>query len=276
MAYTGVQQKETLPHLIAEVKDHHQLWVTLNFPERMNAISVEMVDSLTDILARADFDSQIRVIIIKGAGEAFSAGGDVVAMQEKSGMFAGGSNELRIRYQHGIQKIPKCFEDLSKPVIAMVNGAAVGAGCDLAMMCDLRVGSEKSKFAESFSKLGLVPGDGGCFFLTRAIGYAKAMEMTLTADFWEGKDAHNFGLLNHFTSHDQLESETKKLADKIASRAPIATQMAKRALRTAYLHDLSTTLDLLSAYQGIAQRTQDHENAVQGFLKKTPTKFTNK
>lgn len=268
MIYQKVQEREFLPHVFAEKKKSCQLWVTLQFPERMNAISIEMIDSLTDLLTRADFDPEVRVIVLKGEGDAFSAGGDIVAMNERTGMFSGDSNELRIRYQHGIQKIPKCFEDLSKPVIAMVNGPAVGAGCDLAMMCDLRIGSEKSKFAESFSRLGLVPGDGGCFFLIRAVGYAKALEMTLTADFWQGEEAFRYGLLHYFVSDHELESKTQKLADKIAARAPIATQMAKRALRTAYLHDLSTTLDLLSAYQGIAQRTQDHENAVRAFLDK--------
>jgi len=247
------------------------LWLTLNNPEQSNAISLEMVDSLTQVLKHADFDSAVRVIVIKGEGPSFCAGGDVKAMQNKTGMFAGESNELRMRYMHGIQQIPKCIEDLSKPLIAMVHGAAIGAGCDLAMMCDLRIGTAKSKFGETFVKLGLVPGDGGTFFLQRVIGYAKAMQMSLTGDLIAGEEAHRWGLLNYFVKEEELEAETQKLAEKIAGNAPVAVQMTKKAMKTAYLSDLQTVLDLSAAYQGITQRTQDHFAALQAAKeKKTP------
>ncbi|MFP5519962.1 MAG: enoyl-CoA hydratase-related protein [Bdellovibrionia bacterium] len=265
-----------LTHLKCEIKEQHQLWITLSQPERMNAISSEMIESLISVLHKADFDPQIRVIVIKGEGQAFSAGGDVKAMSEQSGMFAGDANELRMRYMHGIQKIPKVMEDISTPVIAMVNGAAVGAGCDLAMMCDLRIGSEKSKFGETFAALGLVPGDGGSFFLTRAVGFAKAMQMTLSADLWQGKAAFDFGLLHYYVSDSELEKATLELAQKICSRAPVALQMAKKALKISYLHDIHTSLDILAAYQGIAQRTQDHQQAVQAFIEKRTPQFTGK
>jgi 2-(1,2-epoxy-1,2-dihydrophenyl)acetyl-CoA isomerase len=247
-----------LPQLKIEVRQQHQLWITLNNPEKMNAISYEMIDSLITTLKKADFDSQIKVIIIRGESKAFSAGGDVKAMKDQTGMFHGESNELRMRYMHGIQQIPKCMEDLSTPVIAMVNGPAIGAGCDLAMMCDLRIGSEKSRFGETFTKIGLVPGDGGTFFLTRAIGFSKAMQMTLTSDIYDGEAAHKFGLTHYFVNHEVLEIETEKLAQKICSNSAVAIQMSKKALKIAYLHDLHTSLDLLAAFQGIAQRTPEH------------------
>ncbi|WP_413943021.1 enoyl-CoA hydratase-related protein [Bdellovibrio sp. HCB-162] len=251
----------------------HTLWVTLNNPEQSNAISLEMVDSLTRVLKHADFDPAVRVIVLKGEGPTFCAGGDVKAMQNKTGMFAGEANELRMRYIHGIQQIPKCIEELSTPVIAMVNGPAIGAGCDLAMMCDLRVGTAKSKFGETFVKLGLVPGDGGTFFLQRVIGFSKAMQMSLTGDLVAGEEAYKWGLLNYFVGEDVLETETQKIADKVAANAPVAVQMTKKAMKMAYLNDLNTILDLSAAYQGITQRTEDHFTALQAMKDKKAPDF---
>lgn len=259
---------QQLPHLITEIKNQSQLWITLDHPEKMNAISYEMIDSLTTTLFKAEMNPEITVIIIRGSGKAFSAGGDVQAMKDKSGMFQGDSNELRMRYMQGIQKIPKCMEDLSKPIIAMVNGAAVGAGCDLAMMCDLRIGCEESRFGETFAKLGLVPGDGGTFFLTRIVGFSKAMQMTMTAEIISGKKAFDFGLMNYFVETADLEKETQILANKISSLPAVALQMAKKSLKAAYRHDLQVNLDLLAAFQGIAQRTADHDQAVNAFFEK--------
>lgn len=259
-----------LPHLTTELKNQNQLWITLNHPEKMNAISSEMIESLTTTLFKAEMDQNIKVIVIRGAGKAFSAGGDVQAMKDKSGMFQGDSNELRMRYMQGIQKIPKCMEDLSKPIIAMVNGAAVGAGCDLAMMCDLRVGCEESRFGETFAKLGLVPGDGGTFFLTRIVGFSKAMQMTLTAEIIKGKKAYDFGLMNYFVETADLEKETASLAAQIAALPAVAVQMAKKSLKAAYRHDLQVNLDLLAAFQGIAQRMPEHDNAVNAFFDRKP------
>ncbi|WP_374000327.1 enoyl-CoA hydratase-related protein [Bdellovibrio bacteriovorus] len=249
-------------------KKSYTLWVTLNNPEQSNAISLEMVDSLTRVLKFADFDPEVRVIVLKGEGASFCAGGDVKAMQNKTGMFAGESNELRMRYIHGIQQIPKCIEELSTPVIAMVNGPAIGAGCDLAMMCDLRIGTAKSKFGETFVKLGLVPGDGGTFFLQRVIGYSKAMQMSLTGDLVSGEEALKWGLLNYLVEEATLEAEAEKLATKLAANPPVAVQMTKKAMKMAYLNDLSTILDISAAYQGITQRTEDHFRALEAMREK--------
>ncbi|NUN04719.1 MAG: enoyl-CoA hydratase/isomerase family protein [Bdellovibrio sp.] len=259
---------QSFTHLKSSLQNHI-LWITLNNPEQSNAISLEMVSSLTQVLKHADFDPAVRVIVLSGEGANFCAGGDVKAMQERTGMFAGESNELRMRYMHGIQQIPKHIEDLSKPVIAMVNGAAIGAGCDLAMMCDLRIGTEKAKFGETFVKLGLVPGDGGSFFLQRVIGYSKAMQMSLTGDVVSGAAALQWGLLNYFVPEADLQAETQKLAERIASNAPIAVQMTKKTMKMAYLNDLNTVLDVSAAYQGISQRTTDHFEALHAMKQKT-------
>jgi enoyl-CoA hydratase/carnithine racemase len=254
-------------------KKNHQLWITLNNPEQSNAITMDMVESFCKVLKHADFDSKIRVIVVTGEGKNFCSGGDIKAMSEKTGMFQGESNELRLRYMHGIQQIPKTIEDLSTPIMAMVNGAAIGAGCDLAMMCDLRVGGTTTKFGETFTKIGLIPGDGGTFFLQRVVGYSKAMEMTLTGDFYEGQKAKDFGLVNFLVADTQLSVETEKLAEKIANNAPVAQQMAKKAMKISYLHDLQTSLDLVASFQGIAQRTQDHFEALEAVRDKRPPRF---
>lgn len=263
---------QSFPHLKVEKKSQ-QLWLTLNNPEQSNAITTEMIDSLCGVLKYADFDRDVRVIILTGEGKNFCSGGDIKAMSEKTGMFQGESNELRLRYVYGIQQIPKTLEEVSTPVIAMVNGAAIGAGCDLAMMCDLRVGSVSTKFGETFTKIGLVPGDGGTFFLQRIVGFAKAMEMTLTGDIYEGQKAKDFGLLNILTEDRALKADTEQFAEKIAANAPVAQAMAKKALKVSYLHDLQTSLDLLAGFQGIAQRTQDHFEALAAAKAKRAPKF---
>lgn len=265
------QQK--FQHLELELKNTHQLWVTLNNPQQMNAITIPMVESLVSVLKHADFDRDIRVIVLTGAGKSFCAGGDILAMENKTGMFAGESNELRMRYMHGIQQIPRCIEEISTPMIAMVNGAAIGAGCDLAMMCDLRIGCSTSKFAETFTRMGLVPGDGGTFFLQRVIGYSKAMQMFLTAQMIAGQAALDFGLLNNLFEDSEMLAETIKLADVIAGQAPIAQSMTKKAMKISYLHDLHTSLDVLATFQGVSQRTADHFEALKAFSEKRPPNF---
>lgn len=256
-------------HLIVK-KEESVLWVSLNNPEQKNAISLEMVDSLTRTLKHADFDPEVKVIVLTGAGDAFCAGGDVKAMLNKTGMFAGESNELRMRYTHGIQQIPKTIEELSTPLIGMINGAAIGAGCDLAMMCDIRIGAAASKFGETFVKLGLVPGDGGSFFLQRVIGFSKAMQLSLTGEIVAGEEAHKIGLLNYFVLDFDLQKETKELAQKIAANSGPAVQMTKKLMKLAYMNDLSAVLDMAAGYQGIAQRTEEHFTAVTKMTQKNP------
>jgi enoyl-CoA hydratase/carnithine racemase len=232
------------------------LWVTLDLPEKRNAITLEMVDSLTSTLKEADWDLEIKVIILTGAGTSFCAGGDIKAMKEKSGMFAGDAEELRQNYMKGIQQIPRVIESLQTPIIAMVNGPAIGAGLDIACMCDLRLASTNASFGETFAKVGLVPGDGGTFFLPRVVGYAKAMEMSLTAKVYNATEAKEMGLLTKLVDAKELESATRELSLKISQNSFTALTMIKKGLKGA--RDLNTQLDLMAAFQGITQRTGDH------------------
>jgi 2-(1,2-epoxy-1,2-dihydrophenyl)acetyl-CoA isomerase len=253
-------------------KKNHLLWVTLNRPEASNAYSIGMVEALVEVLKHADIDNSIRVIIITGAGRNFCAGGDIKAMKGKTGMFAGESNELREAYQAGIQQIPQTISQLRTPLIAMVNGAAIGAGCDLAAMCDMRVASKEALFAETFAKVGLVPGDGGAFFLTRLIGFGKAMEMFLTCKTFSAQESLEMGLVNQVVLPAELKNKTQELADQLAALPPIALQMTKKAVIHAHQNDLISHLELMAAYQGITQRSSDHFKALDGMVeKKKPT-----
>lgn len=187
-------------------------------------------------------------------------------------MFAGESNQLREAYLFGIQQIPLLMIGLRTPVIAMVNGPAIGAGCDLAAMCDLRIASDKAIFAETFTKVGLVPGDGGAYFLSRLIGLGKAMEMFLTSESVNAEEALRIGLVNKVVSTQDLVKETELLVETICALPPIAVQMTKRAVLHAQENSLSSHLELMAALQGITQRSSDHFKAVDGILgKKKPT-----
>jgi enoyl-CoA hydratase/carnithine racemase len=254
--------------------NQHIAHIKLNRPDNRNAFNDEMIQELCLTVKAWNANPEVRCIIVSGTGDSFCAGGDIKLMQEKKEMFQGEPHELSRNYNFGIQEIARTFESLSVPVIAMVNGAAIGAGCDLACMCDIRIGSNNSLFSESFAKLNLVPGDGGTFFLQRVVGFSKAMQMTLTAQTIKGKDAYHFGLLNYYIDNDQeLLNKTVELAEGIASLAPTALRMAKRSLINAYRNDLASTLDLLNAYQGIAQNMQDHFRALESATKKSPTQF---
>lgn len=249
------------------------LKITLNRPDASNAISKEMIASLTEVLEHADWDRSIRTVIITGAGKCFCAGGDLKAMEEKSGMFSGDPNELREHYMRGIQKIPKTIEAMQTPIIAMINGPAIGAGCDLASMCDLRVASDKAKFGETFTKLSLIPGDGGTFFLQRVIGYTKAMEMFLTGDIYKAHQAYDMGLVNKIAIHDNLENTTKSLAHRITSNGPISNSMIKKGLKAYKFSDLHSHLDLMATMQGITQRTSDHFTGLKAYKEKKDPEF---
>jgi enoyl-CoA hydratase/carnithine racemase len=248
-------------------------WVTLDRPQFSNAFSDEMISDLCTALREIDWDENIRVIVITGAGKHFCAGGDIKAMEEKTGMFAGDPEQLRRRYTKGIQQIPLTMENLQTPIIAMVNGAAIGAGCDLACMCDIRIGCQYARFGETFAKLALVPGDGGTFFLQRVVGYAKAMELSLTGRLVEPDEALQLGLLNQLVEREKLKETTENLAAMIAANSPVAVAMIKKAIRNARTAEIHGHLDLLAAFQGITQRTDDHFEGIRALKEKRQPHF---
>ena len=243
--------------------------VTLNRPQERNAISepghIAEIEELCDQITA---DSSIRAVVLTGAGTAFCAGGNVKNMREKSGMFAGSAYELRNKYRRGIQLIPLALYELEVPVVAAINGPAVGAGLDLACMCDIRIASNSAKFAESFVKLGIVPGDGGAWLLPRIIGMAKASLMTLTGDMIDAQTALDYGLVTEVTAPEQLLPRAQEVARRIAANPSPAVRLAKRLLREGQDMKLGPLLELSAAYQALAHHTEDHEEAVAAFLEK--------
>ncbi len=264
--------KKHFSDLIIEKKET-VVWITLNRPKFSNSFSDEMIVNLCRVLREADWDENIRTIVITGEGKSFCAGGDVKAMEERTGMFAGESEELRQRHTKGIQQIPLTIESLQTPLVAMVNGAAIGAGCDLACMCDIRIGCQHARFGETFVKLALVPGDGGAFFLQRVIGYAKAMELSLTGRIIDPEEALKLGLLNQLVDQDDLRETTEKMVNAITANSPVAVAMIKKAIRNARTAEINGHLDLVAAFQGITQRTGDHAEGVRALKEKRQPNF---
>lgn len=260
------------PELIVN-HDKYCLWITLNRPEAANAFSLDQIHAFCSLLKKADQDHDVRCIVITGADKHFCAGGDVKAMQAKTGMFAGEANELREKYIHGIQNIPRVIESLATPIIAMVNGAAIGAGLDLACMCDIRIASKKARFGETFAKLGLIPGDGGAFLLQRVVGFAKAMELTLTAKVINASEALAIGLISEVVEEHELKDKVQHYVDMILSNAPIANSMSKQLLKRSYRDSLEGCLELSAAYQAITQRSSDHTTGLNNVVNKKSDNF---
>jgi enoyl-CoA hydratase/carnithine racemase len=249
--------------------------VTLNDPDTRNAISDDaMVEAVVGAFERIDRDPICRVAILTGAGKAFSAGGNLKTLGVPGGLGGGPPQATRLGYKHGIQRIPLALQALDVPVIAAVNGAAIGAGCDLACMCDLRIAAESAIFAESFVKVGLIPGDGGAWLLQRVIGYARAAELTFTGEPIDAAKALAWGLVTAVVPDSELMAHAKALAERIAVNPPHAVRMSKRLMVQARTASLDATLEQSAAMQAIVQTTADHHEAVAAFREKRKPTFT--
>lgn len=259
------------PHALYQIEGNIGV-ITLNRPEVKNAFSPDMVSLWRQFLEEASRDEHVRVIILTGKGDTFCSGGNVRDMAE--GKLR--SWDMKKFLWEQVYRIVFAFEDLDKPVIAAINGAAMGAGLDMAMMCDLRVCSDKAKLSESYIMLGLVPGDGGAFFLPRLVGTAKALELLLTGDVLNPQEALNIGLVNRVVPHDRLMEETMKLAEKIANRPPLAVRMTKRAVYQSEQSTLRSHLDYISSQLALLTETKDHQEAARAFLEKRKPTFDGK
>ncbi|QCG93365.1 crotonase/enoyl-CoA hydratase family protein [Azospirillum sp. TSA2s] len=249
--------------------------LTLNRPEQRNPISDEdVLETLIAALARLDADNATRAIIITGAGSAFSSGGNLKKMGASGGLNDPLPAQTRLNYRRGIQRLPLLIEAMEVPTIAAVNGAAVGAGCDLACMCDLRIAGESARFAESFVKVGIVPGDGGAWFLPRVVGFSKACEMALTGDAIDAREALACGLVSRVVPDADLLAEARALAARIAANPPHAVRMTRRLLRQGRNADLDSLLEMSAAMQALAHATDDHREAVAGLLERRDPHFT--
>lgn len=257
------------PHILYRLEGHTAV-LTINRPEAKNAFSPEMIALWPQFLEEARKDDQVRVVVLTGKGDTFCSGGDIRDMAE--GKLC--SWDMKNFLWEGVHRIIFTMEDLDKPVIAAINGAAMGAGLDMALMCDLRICSDRARLAESYILMGLVPGDGGAFFLPRLIGLARALELLLTGEVLPPQRALDIGLVNRIVPQSRLMEEAMELAEKMGSRPPLAMRMMKRAVYQAIRSDVRTHLDYISSQISLLSETADHREAARAFLERRSPVFS--
>ena len=241
--------------------------LTLNRPDIRNALTGErMIREIEEAVRSVQDDEEVCVLVLTGAGTAFSAGGNVKDMQGRTGMFAGGPDELRDNYRKGIQRIPLALHHLDVPTIAAVNGPAIGAGCDLACMCDIRIAGEQARFGETFVSVGLIPGDGGAYFLPRAVGFSRACELAFTCRVLDASEALGIGLVSEVVPQDKLMDRTMHLARQIARQPARTLRIAKRLFYVSQGKSLEETLELSAACQALCHHSPEHARALEAMV----------
>jgi len=256
--------------LIENVKDGVAV-LTLNRPDRLNAMSRPMLDALLEALPRLAEDPAVGVVVLTGAGRGFCAGGDVKAMAEGT-EFAEGSLEEKAQGLRAQMEVSRWLHEMPKPTIAMVRGAAAGAGLSIALACDLRIASDNAKFATAFARVGYSGDFGGSYFLTQLVGTAKARELYYTAEVLGAEQALALGLVNRVVADARLEDETMALAAKIAAGPRVALRYMKRNMNAAESGTLKEVLDLEAWHHTRTGETEDHREAARAFVaKREPT-----
>jgi enoyl-CoA hydratase/carnithine racemase len=252
--------------------------ITLNRPERMNAFTDTMIREWADALEDARRDRDVRAVIITGAGRGFCAGAD---LRGGSGLAEGaradrppGAADRRNWLRDGVHMVPRAVQLLDKPYIAAVNGAAAGAGMDMASMADLRIVSEQARFAMSYVKVGLIPGDGGAYLLPRIVGIAKALELIWTGDFIDAQEALRIGYASKVVPHDALLEEARAFARRIAEGPAVAIQLAKRLVYRSLEASWHEAFEMAGQAMAIAQATEDAREGPRAFVENRPPNFT--
>ena len=242
----------------------------------LNAIgSHEDCRDLVDSLQALADDSSVSVGVLTGAGRAFCAGGNLKAIQQRTGIGPlEQPDSTRTNYRRGVQRIVRTLYEIEVPMIAAVNGPAVGLGCDLACLCDIRIAAESAMFSASFIKVGIVPGDGGALLLQQTVGYPKAAEMLLTGDRYSASQAERIGLVSRVVPDDRLIDEALVLAERIAANSARALRLTKRLLREGQRQRLDDVLELSAALQAIVHETADHREAVAALIDRREPAFT--
>ena len=256
--------------LLHEVKDGIAT-LTLNRPERLNALGGTLRDDLHDAITRSAADADVRVIVITGAGKGFCSGGDVKAMNEaKEGKRERPFTE---KIAPGRDRTLLAMRDAPQPIIAAVNGAAAGAGMNLALACDIRIASSAAKFSQAFVKRGLHPDWGGTYFLPRLVGMAKACELIFTGEIIDAPEALRLGIVNAVYAPEELMPATYELARKIAAGPPVAIRLAKRALYHSEETDLRGALEFETFAQNVCSETEDAREGIRAFVEKRAPSF---
>lgn len=250
-----------------------ELW-TLDRAERLNALP-DPGDgrAFAEACEAVNADEGVRCVVLTGAGRAFSAGGDLTAMRDRRDLFEGGGARLRQAYRQVVHRIVRSLYGLEVPLIAAVNGPAMGLGCDIAGLADLRLASTQARFGVPFLKLGIVPGDGGAWLLPRNVGYVRAAEMLFTGRAIDAETALEWGLVNRVTPPERLMDEALALAGEVAAQPPHALRMAKALLRQGRDVNFDQMLEMTAAMQALAHLTDDHAEGVAAVLEKRAPGF---
>jgi enoyl-CoA hydratase/carnithine racemase len=244
--------------------------ITLNRPERKNAFTLPMIDDWAGALREAHADPSVRVVVVTGAGDAFCSGVDLGVLGEIEDTPLA---RKRMLTDH-IHKVVYAVRELDKPYLAAINGVAVGAGLDMALMADMRFAASSARMSEGYVKVGLVPGDGGCYFLPRLVGPAKALELLLSGDFVDAAEALRIGLVNRVVETAGLLAETTRFAARLRDLSPVAVAMIKRTVYQSASMSLEASLDLVSSHMAVVQSTDDYREAQAAFREKRPPTFT--
>jgi 2-(1,2-epoxy-1,2-dihydrophenyl)acetyl-CoA isomerase len=248
-------------------KEGKVVTMTLNRPQSLNFLDPIMAQELERALGDAEKDEGVGAVVITGAGRAFSAGGDVKFMKEDHTAY-----EFYQRMEY-ITRFIWTMISLPKPIIASVNGPAVGGGCSIALAADMILASETATFAEVFVRIGLIPDCGGIFLLSRRIGLTRAKDLVLTGRTIDAPEAERMGMINRVVPAEALEEETRKMALELAAGATMAMGIAKRLLNQSYESDFDTLLRLENSHQALLRLTEDHREGVKAFFEKRKPEF---
>ena len=259
-------------------KDGRVVTLTLSRPDARNAIGTQQdCRDFVSVIQQAQDDDSVSCIILTGEGTAFSAGGNLKAMKARSGIGPlDKPDATRANYRRGVQRIIETLWNCEVPMIAAINGHAIGLGLDLACLCDIRITTDTAKFASSFIKVGIVPGDGGAWILPRSVGLSNAAELIFTGDTIDAAAALAMGLVSKVVPGAQLMSEARALAARIVVNPAKVLRLSKRLLREGQQQRLSDVLELSAAFQALAHETQDHQEALDAMLEKRMPQFTGK
>lgn len=244
--------------------------ITLDRPDKLNAFSDEMLDVWLAALEECRTRDDIRVVVITGTGRAFTTGGDIEGFGSSASNTAAA---MKRRVSAGIQRLTQTIAEHEKPVIAALNGIATGGGLDVALACDIRFAAESARFAETYVRMGLIPGGGGAYLLPRIVGAAKALELLWSGDFIDAREAERIGLVNRVVADAELMTETHKFARRVAEGAPLAVQLIKRLVRMGADKDLATGLELAAANMPIVRSSEDHLEAIAAHREKRKPNF---
>lgn len=243
--------------------------IVLNRPQRKNAFTLEMIDAWAAALETVRTDPDVRAVVVTGTGDAFCSGVDLDVMAEVEASPLARKRMLTAR----IHQVALALEDLDQPVIAAMRGVAVGAGLDMALLCDMRFAGQSLRASEGYIKVGLVPGDGGAWLLPRLVGSAKALELLLTGDPIGADEALRIGMVNRVYPDDVLLERTFEFAHQIAAAPPVQVGMIKRAVRQSERIDLRTHLDLISSHFGVISSLDDYAEAQAAFKERRPGNY---